>query len=773
MRAAREIYLALLRHPKTAVVITLLCAAIAAWFSQNLSFDASSETLVVEGDREFQEYLQVAESFPSDDFLFVTVAPRTPLYSAATLDLIGAIETDLAALPGVQRTLSLRSVPLLGGDNITSLAEAPDELSRAASYFGSSMLFTRQLVAESADAAAIQVTLAPIDDVYTQADRNNLIAQIRAVRAAYEDRATIHIAGVPLIAHDMMVYLRADVLNFGVAAAVVISLALFLFFRRLRWLGLCASNALLAVVLVTGILGALDTPISVVSGNFISLLAIISISLTIHLVVRFRELIRSQPDQNHAERVVETMISKFPPCAYTAATTIVAFTSLLTSGIPPVEDFGWMMAVGVVCAFVVTFVFFPCVLLLLPPGRPSKTAFKPMRISIWLGEVATSRAGWVTGGALCLLLAALLGLTKLSLDSQFSQYFKADSDIRQGLEYVDANFGGVLPLDIVVQLDPYEPIAVDEEDDFFTEEESDYPEGAWFTRDKVRNVERLTEYLRHRADVGSATSLADLAKLAEVTTQGRRLDDVQLALLVTLLGDGRESLVSPYANPQTGEMRISVRMREAVATADYPAVVADIERFAAEQLGWEPGQVGTTGMFILFGQSVRQLYESQRDTIVYVVVATLLMFIVLLRSLSFGVIGVAVNVMAAACVLAFMGYAGIPMDMMTITIAAITIGIGVDDAFHYLHRYREEMDQGASAAEAIAAVHRSIGRAIYFTSVTVVAGFSLLVLSNFVPTVYFGILTALAMLIALAANLFLLPSLLLLYDRFAGRRETG
>ncbi len=761
MALAKRLYLALLRHPLAAVTTLLLVVAVAAWFGRHLSFDASSETLVVEGDPEFHEYLQVAEVFPSDDYLFITVQPETELFSIATLDLIGAIEQDLADLEGVTSTLSLRSVPMLVGETITTLAEEPAQLPDAEAYFASSMLFTRQLVAESGDAAAIQVTLESMGEDHSQADRRILIEQIRNVRARFAEDADIHIAGVPLIAHDMMIYLRADVRNFGIAATVVICLALFLFFRRLRWLALCASNATLSVILVVGVLGALDTPISVVSGNFISLLAIISISLTIHLVVRFRELIRTIPDQPHAERVAETMLSKFAPCAYTAATTIVAFTSLLTSGIPPVEDFGWMMAVGVLCAFVVTYVFFPTVLLMLGPRPPSKTVFKPMRISIWLGDLAVNRAGWVAAGALIVLIAAGLGLARLSLDSQFSQYFKADSDIRQGLEYVDANFGGVLPLDIVVRLEPFVQEELDEDDDFFVEEEAEYPQSAWFTSDKVRHIEELTQYLRNRADVGSATSLADLARLAEAANHGQPLDDVQLALLVTLLDEGRASLVAPYANPDTGELRISVRMREATATADYPQVVADIERFAAEELNWQADRVGTTGMFILFGQSIRQLYESQRDTLIYVVVATLLMFIVLLRSLTFGIVGLVVNVLAAACVLAFMGFSGIPMDMMTITIAAITIGIGVDDAFHYLHRYREERNNGRNAREAIAAVHRSIGRAIYFTSVTVVAGFSLLVLSNFVPTVYFGLLTALAMIIALVANLLLLPSLLL------------
>lgn len=752
--------------------MTLLLAicALAAVFATRLTFDAGSETLVVEGDPEFAEYIALGQRFPSDDYLFVTVTPRPPLFEPGNLQLIQELQQAIDKLPGVLRTLSIASVPILHGDGTTSLNARPELLKDAEEYFHGNRMFAAQLVSEDGKSAAIQTILQPSSEGFTQQDRARLIADLRALREDFADRAKLEFAGVPLIAHDMMAYLRADVRNFGVAAALVIGAALFIFFRRLRWVVLCASNATLAIVLVVGLLGALGTPISVVSGNFISLLAIISISLTIHLVVRFRELMRNQPAQEHFERVRETMYSKFAPCFYTAATTIVAFTSLLTSGIPPVEDFGWMMAVGVVCAFAVTYVFFPCMLLLLGPAEPSKTLHRPMRLSIWLGKQAQDLRGRIALGALGIMLLAGAGIAQLSLNSHFSQYFKPGSDIRRGLEFVDAQFGGVLPLDVVVSYAPYEAAQLSEDDDFFFDDSAsataEFPQSSWFTANKVSELTQLTDYLTDRGDVGSAISFAQFAELAANLNENKALDNVQLALLVSLLGEDRESLLGPYANPETGEMRITVRMREQSATAEYQTVVTDLQQFAQESLNIDPERVATTGMFVLFGQSIRQLYESQRDTLIYVVIATLIMFVVLLRSVTLGLVALSVNLLAAACVLAHMGFTGIPMDMMTITIAAITIGIGVDDAFHYLHRYREERSRGHTPAQAITTVHASIGRAIYFTSVTVIAGFSLLALSNFVPTIYFGMLTAMAMAIALLANLLLLPALLLLLEKW-------
>ncbi len=745
-----------------------VCFAVAACYWPSLRFDASSETLVVEGDAEFAAYVATAKRFPSDAFVLLTWEPRAGgPFERHNLERLSALQQRAAQIPGVTGTLSVLDVPLLNLRGQPTLLDDGVSLAEARGYFLGQDLFVNQLISADGQSLGVKVDLEPDAG---DAAREQTLGAIRALRANFEAEARIFIGGVPLIGSDMIRFVREDVLWFSIAAVSLITLALVFFFRRLRWVALCLANCVIVIGLEVGILGFLDTPVSVVSANFVSLLAIVAISFTIHLVVRYRELLAQHGDREHAALVRDTMRSKFAPCLYTALTTMVAFTSLLTSGIPPVEDFGWMMSVGVALALLVTYTVFPALLLLLPKGRASSTLGQPLAITRVLGRWAAHRSAMVGALALALAVACGLGVARLSLDSHFSQYFKPASDIRQGLEFIDSHFGGVLPLDIIVQLTPFEAVEVDEDDDFFFAEPAIYPASAWFSSDKVDVADALATYLRGREDVGSVTSLADLATLGAQVLGSERLDDAQLGVLVASLGEqGRAQLVRPVANPDTGELRIGVRMREKTPPADYPQVLADIRAAADTVPGISAAQIQTTGMFILFGQSIRTLFDSQLRTIAYVLLATLAMFFVLLRSFPYALIGIVANALAAMSVLAYMGFAGVPLDMMTITIAAICIGIGVDDAIHYLHRYRDERRGGLDPVRAVLACHRSIGRAIYFTSVTVIAGFSVLVLSNFVPTIYFGLLTAVAMAAALVANLLLLPSLLVLYERLRGR----
>ncbi|MEE4280315.1 MAG: MMPL family transporter, partial [Pseudomonadales bacterium] len=221
-------------------------------------------------------------------------------------------------------------------------------------------------------------------------------------------------------------------------------------------------------------------------------------------------------------------------------------------------------------------------------------------------------------------------------------------------------------------------------------------------------------------------------------------------------------LIEPYASPRTGEMRLSGRIIESGEAFDREVFRQQIEKFAQTELSLGVDGVTVTGMMILFNSMLNQLLASQVDTLSYVMLAVFVMFLLLLRSLPHALLGMIPNSLAAATVIGSMGFAGIPLDMMTTTIAAICVGIGVDDTIHYLHRFRVEYARWGDARVAVSFSHASIGRALFYTSVTVMMGFSVLYFSNFVPTVMFGIWTAVAMGLALLANLALLPALLVL-----------
>jgi len=570
-----------------------------------------------------------------------------------------------------------------------------------------------------------------------------------------------------MIAADMVAFVKSDLAVFGGTVVIIIMMTLYGFFRQMRWVILPVITSAVTIGFTVGVLGLMQWPATVISSNFVSLLSIITISLSIHLIVRYRELAHLYPEMDGAALVRQTMVSKFAPCVYNTLTTIAAFGSLTASDILPVEDFGWMMCIGIGIGFVTSFTLFPALLLLMGRGVTQVLLTKELGVTRFFSSLARWRAGTVTVVAVIWAGVAAVGVSMVSMDNRFLDYFQDDTDINQGMRFVDAQLGGTVPFDVILRFAPFEEY-VDPDEDFFADEEETYPERYWFTRDKLDVVQQVHRYVESRSEVGKVLSLTSLEDLAREFTGGEELTNIEVAAILELLPeDLRGELIRPYGSPHTGEMRINARVIESGPHFDRRALVADIREFVATSAQLPPEAVQVTGMMVLFNSMLEQLFNSQVGTLAYVLLATFAMFVILLRSWVYAVLGLIPNIIAAASVIALMGYAGIPLDMMTITIAAISIGIGVDDAIHYLHRFEEEYAKEADVRLAVAWSHATIGRAMYFTSVTIIIGFSILVFSNFVPTVFFGMLTAAAMLLALVANLTLLPSLLVLV---VGRR---
>ncbi len=808
-------YAALLRKPWILLGLILGIVLLGIPGAASFRFDASSETLVVEDDPDLLAYEQVAAKFTGDDFLLMTFEPAdgNP-FTAANLETLNRLTRALSNVEGVQGTFSALDIPLLKsppvpiselGQGFKTLRDPGVPLDLAKQEVSSSPLFRELLVSLDGRGTAVQILLDPPEqtanlpqgDAAAQreaflAQRATLIDAVRTVQTSFADAGQLYLGGVPMIAADMIGYVRSDLEVFGLTVVLLMMLALWLFFRRVRWVLLPLLTSAITVWLTVAILGALDRPATVISSNFIALLAIITISLTIHLIQRYRELLEMKPAQPHDERVLETMISKFAPCLYTSVTTIAAFGSLMASRIVPVEDFGWMMCVGIAIGFLVTFAFFPSALLLLWAGQPSKTLGQELALTRTLGQWSRWRSGLLILISLLLAVVAGHGITRLSLDNRFVDYFAESTEIHRGMDYIDRQLGGTIPFDVVLALPPFEafagedfgddPFAEDDlggdpfaEDDFsddpfadddpFGEDEASastaFPERYWFTRDKLDRLEAMHRFLESHEVVGKVLSLTALEDLARVFTDGRKLSNPEIAgILGAVPQDLKRSLVDAYADPESGLLRLNARIHESGPGFDRAELAQDIRRFAIEELGFTDAEVTVSGMMVLFDSMLKQLFDSQVDSLAYVLLAAFVMFLILLRSFTFALIGLIPNLLAAASVIAILGYAGIPLDMMTTTIAAISIGIGVDDAIHYLHRFKDEYARWGDARIAVSWSHASIGNAMYFTTITVMLGFSVMAFSNFVPTVLFGVLVAVAMALALFANLTLLPSLL-------------
>lgn len=758
-------------------------------------FDASSDTLVVDGDPGLLEYNRMSALFGSDDFIVMTYSNENMFSDAALRDL-AELQESMSQLPGILSTYSILNAPLINSPQIPldriaeeylTLNDSEVDRSLARLELTTSPIFSNYLISTDGKTVAISGTL--VRDRYLEeltAKRSNpaltdpseksqvekayalqrslhlekraeLIDSLRSIRDDHPLHKKIYISGVPMIAADMFSYVKSDLQIFGGLVLVLIIVFLFLFFRKTRWVFIPLLICITSVAATMGILGLLETPVTVVSSNFISLLSIISISFSIHLVVRYRELLTTE-DLDHTDMVFETMRSKFAPCMYTVLTTLLAFGSMLASKIVPIIDFGWMMCLGIVTALIVTYVLFPTILLILGPAKGSSTIGSPIKITAWFQHLATNRTNPVIAGSFVLFFVGLLGALQLNFDNRFVDYFSDDTDIRKGMEQIDRHLGGTLPLDIYVRFEQMEII----EDDFFGVEDDPFPERYWYTPNKIQLLRDVQTHLEDRPEIGKVLSLASVEQLARNYNDGEPLSAVELSFLLGQLpAEIREFLIEPFSNPSSGWMRINARITESEVVFSKETLISDIRQFLVSETMLAEDEIIVTGMVVLFTDMLQQLADSQLRTLGYVLIATFIMFVLLLRSIKLALIGLIPNMLAALLILAVMGYAGIPMDMMTVTIATICIGIGVDDAIHYLHRFEQELRLADTARSAVKSAHQTIGRAMYFTTMTVIGGFSILTFSNFVPTVYFGMLTSLAMLMALIANMTLLPSLLI------------
>ena len=827
-------------HPRGLALLLLGAVLLAALGAQQFRIDASSDSLVVETDPALATWRAMSARYGSGEFLVVTYEPDTPLFEAPALTTLGALVDALRAVDGVEAVQSLLDVPLLQSppvpldalsEGVRTLRDPTTDRTLAQKELLESPLFRNLLLSPDGQTTALQVTLTP-DDTYEsllgerqrwllEAESRNLtpkeeearsaavaaldaykpqaaarqaalVAAVRDIVTQYRRSATVHLAGVPMIADDMLRFVRSDLERFSLGVLGLLVATLAYFFRSLRWVVLPLANAALTTGLMVGLLGAAGWPITVISSNFASLLIIISISLAIHLIVRFRELEVAEPRQSLPERLEATLRSKFWPCFFTAVTTMVAFGSLVTSGIVPVVDFGWMMTVGVALALAVTFIFFPLAVSVLPAGGTGATPRTPAFVEL-LGRITARHPLALVLASGLLALGAAGGISRLDVENSFLDYFAEDTEIFLGMSYVDQKLGGTTPLDVLIDFpslapdpdDPFSDPAADPFGDPFGDPVGDpfaEPSGTsaeepslraspssrgfdryWVTPARVAIVEEAEAFLNAQPETGKVLSLGTLHALAKDFNDGRPLDGAELTLVLGAIPEAfKDTLLTPYVDTEASQVRLAVRMLESDRGLRRDAFLKRIQEDLPEALGIAPERVTLSGMTVLMNNMLQSLFDSQRNTLLAVCLGILLTFALLFRSPSLGLLALLPNVLAAALVLGLMGWIGLPLDLMTITIAAIVIGIGVDDTIHYIHRYREEVARDGDGRAALLRSHRSIGHAIFFTSVTVMAGFSILGLSNFNPTVYFGLLTALSMALALLANLTLLPALLLL-----------
>ncbi len=793
-----------LRKPAITLVIS---AAIIVFFishATRFELDASADSLILENDATLNYYRSVRERYGSDDFLVVTYSPQNPLFDDSTLQDIHQLREELKAIDHVGSVISLLDVPLVSSPPMTlaeisrqtrTLESDDVDIALAKKEMTNSPLYKNLLVSSNADTTALQVNLkqntelkalhnerellfqqqplsaenrARIDALKEQikiltlaqnAKQDQTIQQVREVMDKYRDRATLYLGGVPMIVTDSIDFIRSDLKIFGAGVVGFIVVILAISFASLRWVVLPLVACVASALVMMGYLGWMQWPVTVVSSNFVSLLLIITLSLVIHLIVRYRELAELNSETTQFELISETVRSKFVPCIYTAITTMVAFGSLLVSGIRPVIDFGWMMVIGISISFVLAFTLFPAVLVLLPRQDHSSKLSLTTGIINSLANFIHQRRNMTLALFILLAFIGLSGLPQLSVENRFIDYYKEDTEIYQGMSLIDDKLGGTTPMDIVIDA-PKDEFADEADDDFFNAGDitsSSY----WFNSDGLLEVADIHAYLESLPETGKVLSVHTGMQLLEELNDGKPYRDFDLAVVFKRLPkDVKQALIDPYLSEDGNQLRFSIRIYESDKALQRQALLDKIRTHLTTELGLKPEQVNISGMAVLYNNLLQSLFKSQILTIGAVFIAILIMFILLFRAVKLSIATIIPNMIAAGLILGLMGWVGIPLDIMTITIAAISIGIGVDDSIHYVHRFREEFAIDGDHWAAIRRSHNSIGHALYYTTVTVVLGFSILALSNFIPTIYFGLLSGLAMMTALLANLMLLPVLI-------------
>ncbi len=838
-------------RPVLALAGIFAMACLLALFLPRFQLDASADSLLLEDDEDLRYYSSIVARYGSENFLVITYTAKGDIFGSETLADLTILRDELRSLDSVEQVISMLDVPLIDSPRKTlsdlqkkvpTLEDPATDRALARIELRDSPIYSNLLMSPDGGTTALLVRFR-IDPEYDrlQKERDVLrekmlttglssaeeqlkdelslqilelrrslmdrqqqdIAYVRAIRQQHQQYAKIYIGGLPMIVSDMIDYIRNGIVVFGCGIAAILVLLLSLIFRRPRWVAISLLCCFVSVVMMSGFLGFMRWPVTVVSSNFIALLLIFSLSLTVHLIQRYRELHIENPDADQRWLVRTTLYDKARPCLFTSITTMVGFASLLVSGIRPVIDFGWMMVLGMVAVLLTAFILFPACLMLLKPGPPHERGESTRTLTGFLARLADrhSTATWL----LCLVLTALslVGMARLQVENRFVDYFKETTEIYQSLITIDQKLGGTAPLDIILDADAAFLAGLDTtgksgddecDDDFpadlglefnddfdddFGDEFADVSDesagefadgdvkrdlGAssyWYNTFRLARLREVHDYLDSLPETGKVLSMATTIETLKILNQDETPGTFFLSVLYNRIPESiKTSLFDPYMSQDGNQVRISVRVFESDPDLRRDKLIRGVRKHLVEEMNFEPEQVHVTGMLVMYNNVLQSLYRSQILTLGVVFVAIMIMFGVLFRSLKIALAAVAPSILSVLVILGVMGLFGIPLDIMTITIAAVSVGIGVDDAIHYVHRYRQEMEVDGDARAAMRRSHASVGQAMYYTSLIVIAGFSILVFSNFIPSILFGVLTSFAMLMALVANLTLLPLIL-------------
>jgi len=790
---------AIYKNYKASLLVILFSFVVLNIFAFNLKVDASGDTLVVDSDKDYKYFKQVSKDYNDvSDTLVVVYEPKDYMLSNASIKILQNITNELKNLEYVDNVMSILNVPLLKSSNV-SLGELlsgnvptllSDKINKqlAKKEFLSNAVYKQNLVSYDFRVSAILITLKPNLDNH-QSHIN--INQIQSIMSKHTSDAHLVLGGVSMLVDYLIESIKFDLVFFGFAVFIVMVLVLYLLFRNIIFVLLPIIIAVFSFVVTSSIVSLLDIKITVISSNFVSFLLIVSISLTLHLIIKIKELANDN-SLEYAQKIKTTMNSMFSPMVFVVITTIAGFSSLVFSNILPVISFGFIMSIGIIVCVVSLYLLFPTILLMFA----SKITPLPQNALLArLSNVVLKYPIFIFVVSILVVALGLLGCSKLVVENSFINYFKSSSTVYKGLKQIDEKLGGTTPLDIVIKFDNdkayVEQISeistnstyIADESEEQEQDEFDYEDeigqddstkqansGAyWFDSNKIQAIKKVHNYLENKPFVGKVLSLHSLILVAQDFNNGNELTPFEIGVLYSKIPPKyKKVLVDPYLNIQNNEARIRIRIQDSSPKLRRDELISSITKDLNKILDVKKSTKSykLSNLLILYNNMLQSLFSSQIKTLFYVIVILFGVFMLLFRNYKVACIAVVSNLVPLAALFGLMGWFDIPLDIMSITIAAIALGIGVDDAIHYLHRYTYEMKISNDYVSSMQKSHHNTGVAMFDTSVVIAFGFLVLLFSSFVPTIYFGILISFCIMVAMVCNLALLPALLIYFKPF-------
>ena len=782
-----------LKNPKSIFVLLLITLLSFGYFSKDFSLDASSETLLIEGDPDLQYLKEINKRYGSKEFLVLTFSPNEGMVSDSSINNLLSLKYKIQSLEWVHSVVTILDIPLLNNseapleERLKSFKTLKDEdvdTEKGFKEILNSPVFRNFVISEDGKTSAVIVYIKKdkLEDIENKSEReietykNTLkkenhknINQIREIIESYEDIGKIYLGGIPMIADDMMSFIKSDIIVFGLAVLLFIIATLWFVFRKLVWIIIPISSCFFSVLIMTGLLGLLGWKVTVISSNFIALMLILTMAMNIHMSTRFLQLRNSFPHQSNFEIISMTTSKMFWPIIYTVLTTVCAFLSLIFSGIKPIIDFGWMMTLGLITSFIITFTLLPTLLDFMSNNDTRIEQDKDSKITSFFGKISINNKSSIFIITSLVVILSIIGISRLEVENSFINYFNKNTEIYKGMKLIDEKLGGTTPLEVILKFPKKNEIKTIEDNNFedWGDEEALDDDKYWFTKDKIDKIQAVHNYLDSLTAVGKVLSFSSIIEVATQLNNNKPLGTLEMGVLYSKIPENiKKDIIDPYISIKDNEARVSLRIIDSQDGLRRNDLINQINYDLENKLKLNKEEFKLAGVLILFNNLLQSLFKSQILTLGLVMIGIFSMFMILFRNVKLSLIGVVPNFIAAFFILGIIGLLGIPLDMMTITIAAITIGIAVDNSIHYIYRFKEEFKKNKDYNQTLKICHSTVGVAILNTSITIVFGFSILVFSKFIPTIYFGVFTGIAMLLAMISVLTLLPSLILISKPF-------